>query len=195
MAPKRAGRTATPPASLATADWDDVFPRVRLWAHRFHRRYLSQIRAAPSPDDLVQEAIAKLYTGRRRLPDHVPLLTVLINNIQSDIWNFLTREGYTKTDSKGKGRQGWGRHVGLEDWMADRDAESLPAASDRRRLHEALRRRFADDPLVRRIVDLLFDDPLLKPRDLAEMLHTSVFEINNAQKRLKRGVQDLYYAR
>ncbi|MEZ4702068.1 MAG: hypothetical protein R2834_17170 [Rhodothermales bacterium] len=189
MTAKRADPANEPPAALREADWDDLVPRLRLWAHHFHRRYLSQIRAAPSPDDLVQEAIVKLYTGRRRLPDDVPLLTVLINNIQSDIWNFLTREGYTRKDSKGKGRKGWGRHVGLEEWMADTGRSSLPSETARRHLLGLIRKRFGEDELVLRMVELLFSDPLLMPRDLATMLNTSVLEINKAQKRLKRGVQ------
>ena len=91
------------PERLLVADWDDVLPRVQLWANHFHKRYLRQIRAAPTAEDLVQEAIVKLYSGRRKLPDHVPLLTVIINNIQSDIWNYLTKEGYThKKTVKGK---------------------------------------------------------------------------------------------
>ncbi len=180
-----------PPDALRDVDWDDVVPRVRLWAHHFHRRYLSQIRAAPSPDDLVQEAIVKLYTGRRKMPDNVPLLTVLINNIQSDIWNFLTREGYTSKDSKGKERKGRGRHVGLEEWMAEQDRDALPAALARKQLHDEIKKRVADDELVARMVDLLFDDPLLRPRDLARMLDTTVLDINKAQKRLKRRVHEL----
>lgn len=195
MTAKRADAPLDPPEALRNADWDDLVPRLRLWAHHFHRRYLARIRAAPSPDDLVQEAIVKLYTGRRRLPDQVPLLTVLINNIQSDIWNFLTREGYTRKDSKGKGREGWGRHVGLEDWMAEVDRTSLPAEADLKHLHGRIKERFKDDPLVLRMVDLLFQDPLLMPRDLAQLLNTSVFDINKAQKRLKRGVDGLKDAR
>lgn len=192
MTAKRADKKAfEPPALLREADWDDLVPRLRLWAHHFHRRYLSQIRAAPSPDDLVQEAIVKLYTGRRRLPDGIPLLTVLINNIQSDIWNWLTREGFTSKDSKGKGRKGWGRHTALEEWMADHERPSVPSETARKQLMEAIKRRFGEDELVLRMVDLLFADPLLRPRDLASLLKTSVLEINKAQKRLKRGALGL----
>ena len=178
------------PERLLVADWDDIVPRVRLWAHHFHRRYLQNIRAAPSPDDLVQEAIVKLYTRRRTLPDHVPLVTVLINNIQSDIWNFLTKEGYTTRNRQGKGRKGWGRHVGLEAWMQAQDDRGVPPAAEMRGLYEAIQARVKDDPVLVAMVDLLFDDPLLKPRDLARLLNMSVKEVNNAQKRLRRRLQE-----
>ena len=160
-------RESEVPEKLLIADWEDIIPRVRLWAIHFHKRYLKHIRAAPTPDDLVQEAIAKLYTGRRKIPDHVPLLTVIINNIQSDIWNFLSREGYTKKDSHGKGRKGWGRHVGLEEWMTDFDEATLPNNSELRDLYETISSRISDDPQLVRLVDLLYEDSLLKPRDLA----------------------------
>ena len=179
------------PERLLVADWDDILPRIRLWAHHFHNRYLKQIRAAPSPDDLVQEAIVKLYTGRRALPDHVPLLTVLINNIQSDIWNFLTKEGYTKKDSAGKGRKGWGRHVALEDWVRMHDERGIPPASELRGLYEAVYDKIQDDAMLVDMVDLLFEDPLLKPRDLARLMGKTVKDINNAQKRLRRKVEEL----
>jgi|GEM_PF-2720791 len=179
------------PERLLVADWDDIIPRVRLWAIHFHKRYLKHIRAAPTPDDLVQEAIVKLYTGRRKIPDHVPLMTVIINNIQSDIWNFLTKEGFTKKDSKGKGRKGWGRHVGLEEWMKDYDLEALPSGNEMKELYSAVSSKIADDPFLQKMVDLLFEDPLLKPRDLARLLGVSIKDINNAQKRLRRRLQEL----
>ena len=179
------------PVRLREADWDDLVPRVRLWAHQFHRRYLSRVRAAPSPDDLVQEAIAKLFTGQRRLPEDVPLLTVLINNIQSDIWNFLTREGYTRKDSKGKTRQGGGRHVLLEDWMKVQDANQMPANADMRRFSKRIRELVKEDTLVAQMVDLMLEDALLRPRDFADMLNVPVSEINKAQKRLKRKLKHL----
>ena len=179
---------------LLVADWDDIIPRVRLWAVHFHKRYLKHIRAAPSPDDLVQEAIVKLYTGRRKIPDHVPLMTVIINNIQSDIWNFLTKEGYTKKDSRGKGRKGWGRHVGLEEWMEEHDERSVPNQSELKELHAMISSKVKDDPMLQKMVNLLFEDPLLKPRDLARLLEASIKEVNNAQKRLRRRLQDIRQA-
>ena len=179
------------PERLLVADWDDIIPRVRLWAIHFHKRYLQHIRAAPSPDDLVQEAIVKLYTGRRKIPDHVPLMTVIINNIQSDIWNFLTKEGYTKKDSQGKGRKGWGRHIGLEEWMDNFDQSVVPKASQLKEIRELMVSKVNDDPMLLKMVNLLFEDPLLKPRDLARLLGISVKEVNNAQKRLRRRLNSM----
>ncbi len=179
------------PERLLVADWDDILPRVRLWANHFHKRYLRHIRAAPSPDDLVQEAVVKLYSGRRKLPDHVPLLTVIINNIQSDIWNYLTKEGYTRKDSKGKGRQGWGRHIGLEEWMRDYDQEAIPPSVELRGLHETIKAQVSNDKQLTQMVTLLFEDPLLKPRDLARLMGISIKDVNNAQKRLRRRLKSL----
>lgn len=186
MPKERATSEPEVPERLLVADWDDLVPRIRLWAHHFHKRYLRHIRAAPTPDDLVQEAIVKLYTGRRKIPDHVPLLTVLINNIQSDIWNFLTKEGYTSKDSKGKGRKGWGRHIGLEEWVEKHDEKSIPPDNELKGLRNTIIEKIEDDEMLIRMMDLIFQDPLLKPRDLARLLEISVKEVNNAQKRLRR---------
>lgn len=186
MSEEREALAKEVPERLQIADWDDVLPRVQLWANHFHKRYLRHIRAAPTPEDLVQEAIVKLFSGRRKLPDHVPLLTVIINNIQSDIWNFLTKEGYTKKNSQGKGRQGWGRHVGLEEWMNDFDQQSVPPSVELRGLHDAIRAKIANDGELMQLVDLLIEDPLLKPRDLARLMGSTVKQVNNAQKRLRR---------
>jgi DNA-directed RNA polymerase specialized sigma24 family protein len=139
------------PERLLVADWNDLLPRIRLWAHHFHKRYLRHIRAAPSPDDLVQEAIVKLYTGRRKIPDHVPLLTVMINNIQSDIWNFLTKEGYTSKDSKGKGRKGWGRHIGLEEWVENNERQAQPPDNEMRGLYNVIMGKIEDDDMLIRM--------------------------------------------
>ncbi len=179
------------PERLLVADWDDVLPRVQLWANHFHRRYLRNIRAAPSAEDLVQEAIVKLYAGQRKLPDHVPLLTVIINNIQSDIWNFLTKEGYTQTDSKGKGRQGWGRHIGLEEWTKDFDQQAIPPGAELNGLHSSIKEKIGSDKELNQMVDFLFEDPLLKPRDLARLMGMSIKNVNNVQKRLRRRLKSL----
>ena len=191
MSEKRDVLTTEIPERLLATDWDDILPRVQLWANHFHRRYLRQVRAAPSPEDLVQEAIVKLYTGKRKLPDHVPLLTVIINNIQSDIWNFLTKEGYTKKDSQGKGRKGWGRHMGLEEWMQNFDEHALPPAAELNGLHDAIRAKIEDDRELIKMVDFLFEDPQLKPRDLARLMGLSIQHVNNAQKRLRRKLKSL----
>jgi DNA-directed RNA polymerase specialized sigma24 family protein len=191
MSEKREVLTTEVPERLLVADWDDILPRVQLWANHFHRRYLRQVRAAPSPEDLVQEAIVKLYSGRRKLPDHVPLLTVIINNIQSDIWNFLTKEGYTKKDSQGKGRKGWGRHIGLEEWTHNVDEHSIPPDAELKGLHDTIRIQIEDDKELTTMVDFLFEDPLLKPRDLARLMDLSIQHVNNAQKRLRRKLKSL----
>ena len=191
MSEKRDSLVTEVPERLLVADWDDILPRVQLWANHFHKRYLRQVRAAPTPEDLVQEAIVKLYSGRRKLPDHVPLLTVIINNIQSDIWNFLTKEGYTQTDSKGKGRKGWGRHIGLEEWMHNFDGHSIPPGAELRGLHDAIRAQVKNDLELTQMVDFLFEDPLLKPRDLARLMGLSIKQVNNAQKRLRRKLKSL----
>ena len=179
------------PERLLVADWEDILPRVQLWANHFHKRYMRHIRAAPTPEDLVQEAIVKLYSGQRKLPDHVPLLTVIINNIQNDIWNFLTKEGYTRKDSKGKGRKGWGRHIGLEEWMHDFDQQSIPPGVELRGLHDTIRGKVKNDAELVQLVDLLIEDPLLKPRDLARLMGITIKDVNNAQKRLRRRLKGL----
>lgn len=162
----------------ADDDWEAVVPRLLLWANRLHARALSGVRGAPTPEDLVQDAITDMLTGQRVRPDGLPLLVFLYGVIRSRVSQTLSR-------SKTRGEMTQARYVSLEEaWNVHAEAASDPAhaAGLQARVLELVE----GDDLLEQIVRLWFEDPDLKSRDLAAMLEVSASEIYSATKRLRR---------
>lgn len=76
--------------------------------------------------------------------------------------------------------------------MEEVDKNRIPEKHEMNELYRTVASRVTDDPMLLRMVDLIFEDPLLKPRDLAKLLGTSIKEVNNAQKRLRRRLKDVH---
>lgn len=170
--------SASFPVDQADEDWEAVVPRLLLWAGRLHARTLSNVRGAPTPEDLVQDAIADTLTGQRVRPDGLPLLVFLYGVIRSRVSQTLSR-------SKTRGEATQARYVSLEEaWTVHADAASDPAHAAG--LQERVLELVAGDELLEKIVRLWFEDPDLKSRDLAAMLGVSANEIYSATKRLRR---------
>ena len=166
---------------LQNADWNDLLPRLLLAAVRFHRRYLRSYPGAPEPHDLAQSAITNVLTGVRQLPEDVPLFVALHEVMRSKVSNFIAK----------KSRRGT---VALDEERlaitADTNTDGKQDASYERFKH-LIRECVADDPFLVRMVEHLFEDPLLKSADLAAMMGVDVREIYNAYKRLRRRVAPL----
>jgi DNA-directed RNA polymerase specialized sigma24 family protein len=170
--------SASSPTDRADEDWEAVVPRLLLWATRLHARTLSGVRGAPTPEDLVQDAITDALTGQRVRPDGLPLLVFLYGVIRSRVSQTLSR-------SKTRGEATQMRYVSLEEaWNVHADSASDPAYAAS--LHKRVLALVAGDDLLERIVGLWFEDPDLKSRDLAVMLDVSAGEIYSATKRLRR---------
>ena len=75
--------------------------------------------------------------------------------------------------------------------MNDFDRQTIPPSAELNGLHDAIRAKVANDKELTQLVSLLFEDPMLKPRDLARMMGKSIKDINNAQKRLRRKLKSL----
>ena len=78
--------------------------------------------------------------------------------------------------------------------MEEHDKQIVPDQSELKELYTTISSKVTDDPMLLKMVDLLFEDPLLKPAILARLLGASIKEVNNAQKRLRRRLQDLRQA-
>ena len=159
-------------------DWEALLPRLLLWAQRLHARVLHDVRGAPSPEDLVQDAVTDVLTGRRSRPADVPLAVLLYGVIRSRASQVLAR-------SKTKGEAPGPRYVDLE--AAERlhaEAAADPArAAD---LRERVLALVAGDETLEKMVALWFEDPALKPGDLAAMLGLAPAEVYAATRRLRR---------
>ena len=159
-------------------DWEALLPRLLLWAQRLHARTLADVRGAPAPEDLVQDAIADVLTGRRTRPEGVPLAVVLYGVIRSRASAVLSR-------AKTRGEAPGPRYVGMEE-AEEAHARASGDAAQAADLRERVLALVDGDEVLERMVALWFEDPGLKARDLADMLGLAPAEVYAATRRLRR---------
>lgn len=174
--------TSSDPESIE-AQWPTLSPRLLLYAGRLHRQSLGRFPSAPDPYDLVHDALTDYLTGNRVRPEGVDLFVFLCGVIRSKASNFLDRQ--QRLDGSAR----FGRFV-PDDAPAARRIET-PAPDGSGHLRDQVRALVDDDPFLLRFVELLFDDPDLKPGDLAALLDCSATEVYAARKRLDRRVASL----
>ncbi len=169
--------------ALVEAEWPRLAPRLLLYAGKLHRHVLARFPHAPDPADLVHEAVADLLSGHRARPEDVTLFVFLCGVIRSKASNFLMRQ------QRLDGTDRLGRYVDADSPGAHRIP--TPGPEGEGVLRAQVQALIADDPFLVRMTQLLFDDPELKPGDLAEMLGCTATEVYAARKRLERRVAAL----
>ena len=150
--------------------------RVRLGLWRKFGQQLQSIPDAPTPDDLLHEAIEDLLADRRHCPlERVELTTCLLNIVRSKVshlYDKWKRDGIVKVPEE----------------ILDR----LPIDTEE---HSGLRNVIlaivTDDPLLRRIVEFRLDFPEAKARDIARALNLDMQEMYKANRRLKAQLRHL----
>jgi DNA-directed RNA polymerase specialized sigma24 family protein len=157
---------------LAAEEYDRL--RLRLW--RQFGRQLSRIPDAPSPDDLLHEAIEDLLADRRHCPlSRIELTTCLLNIVRSKVSHLYAkwkREGIVK--------------------VSDQVLNMTPAPADQpSELRGKIVAFVSDDPLLRRIIEYRLDYPEAKAREIAEALQIELSEMYNANRRLKARLRRL----
>lgn len=177
-----AAPTSSDPTTLE-AQWPTLSPRLLLYAGRLHRQVLERFPHAPDPYDLVHDAVTDLLTGNRVRPAEVDLFVFLCGVIRSKASNFLDRQ--QRLDGSAR----FGRFV-ADDAPAARRVET-PGPDGSGHLRDQIRALVADDPFLVRLTELLFDDPDLKPGDLATLLGCTATDVYAARKRLDRRVASL----
>jgi len=184
-----------PDPRLKSVDWKHVIPRLLLWAQFDWARRLVHFKGAPEPNDLVDEAVEALLQGRRTWPqgknplDLKDLLAVLIETMRSIASNYI-RSQYTipVSDNPGETPTPTLRRISLDHLPPSPVNPSEP--SSRELFLREIRTVIGDDPLVLRMIELLDQDPDLKPRHLAEMLGVDVTDLYAARKRLRRKLRN-----
>ncbi len=175
-----------PDPSSLEAQWPTLSPRLLLYAGRLHRQALGRFANAPEAVDLVHEAVTDLLTGHRVRPDGVDLFVFLCGVIRSKASNFLDRQ--QRLDGSAR----FGRYVSDEAPIARRVQTPGPDGSGH--LRDQIRALVEDDPQLVRMTELLFDDPDLKPGDLADLMGCTANDVYSAKKRLERRVASLRQA-
>ena len=161
-----------PPNHLNT----ELLKRVSLYASRIHQRYLSTIKGAPEPMDLVQDAVTAYLTGDRKIPEHIPLLQGLCGIITSKASHLRSRAYNARRELTND----------LEFHSIDDHHDSLLQYTE---LRESLLRELGDDEELIRIIYMLWEDPDRKPRDLADITQQPIEKVYNDLRRLRYRLQ------
>ena len=159
--------------TFESVEWESTLSRLLVFSKRMHGRHLSHIKDAPTPEDLAQETVTDFLTGVRTIPPHIPLLSGLCAILASKVSHIPTHSHVS-------------RRVAIEqlDELAERLYYSA-AMIEYVDLRELILAELMNDAELSDVVLLLWEDPDLKPRDVAEMLEKPVQEIYNLYRRLR----------
>jgi len=132
-------------------------------------------------DDLLQEALTRVLTGARRIPEGiapVAFIAGIMRSLRSEHWK---RFGAARRRRVSSGSHRSYPTPGLEGRDAAPDPEhSLIAAEEL----QAIERLFADDPVALRIIDALGEG--LAPEQIRATLSLTKTEYDSARKRIRR---------
>jgi DNA-directed RNA polymerase specialized sigma24 family protein len=132
-------------------------------------------------DDLLQEALTRVLTGARRIPEGiapVAFIAGIMRSLRSEHWK---RFGAARRRRVSSGSHRSYPTPELEGRDAAPDPErSLIAAEEL----QAIERLFADDPVALRIIDALGEG--LAPEQIRATLSLTKTEYDSARKRIRR---------
>lgn len=152
--------------ALSSAELNKI--RLRLW-QKFGRQ-LRDTPDAPTPDDLLHEAIEDLLADRRHCPLELVELAICIVNIVrskvSHIYEKWKREGIVKVSDN---------ILNTYQGKPEKDSE----------LRDKILNFVADDPFLRRIVEYRLDYPEARAGKIARALNVDIQEMYKANRRLK----------
>jgi len=167
--------------SLDGIDWEDVGIRLTAYSTwkaanlRWRTGRAGDLAAGKTPEDVAEDAIWKVFEGRRRWdPQRGPLLPYLRRVVDS-----LMNELAESADNRRQQRLD-------EDGLPHRAAaDGDPGAAERvERLRAVLARE--DKPDLLAIVDAVVQSCEPTPQAIAGQLGTTVLDVNNRLKRLRR---------
>ncbi len=154
--------------ALFSFNWYDLAQRLLLYAYLKFGDALKS--CSYTPEDLVYEAIVDVFTGRRTWPRNVDPLTAFAMIIRSKASHIIEKEQ---------------RHVSISHFVDGIPGNDAVNPGPYRFEIENIITLFEDDTIIQKMLKLLQEDPLLEPRDLAEMLNLPVTKIYNAKRRIK----------
>ncbi len=178
--------------------------RLQLW-----RRFGEQLRKIPEasdPDDLLQEAMKDLLSGRRKNPgEHVKLTTCLFMIVRGKVFNIHKKWKRAQARSLKKAQNSGTEQntdiVGtkIDDTNignAENGINEMLSPVKKPSLRKQILALVADDALLVQIVRLQIDamenpGQKLSAKELAEKLNVTVKEIFNANRHLKVRLEKL----
>lgn len=153
-------------ADLSAEDYDRL--RLRLW--RQFGQQLRRIPDAPSPDDLLHDAIEDLLADRRHCPlTRVDLTICLMNIVRSKVSHLYDKWRQT------------GVMTVSEDILKTFEAKG----SDDSELRERILEHLNGEPLLSEIIEYRLDHPEARAQEIAEAVGLGMQDMYNANRRLK----------
>jgi DNA-directed RNA polymerase specialized sigma24 family protein len=166
---------------VAETNWDEQTPKHVLHATYVLRRHgPNATRYGWTPRDYVQEAIVRMLDGQRRYPagTGLPLSTFINGIIDSLISHTGDRLEHSKEHVAANGEEGPGQLQQPD--RGDSPEETIIARNKLDRFAATL------EPQLRRLVEVLATDPRATAKECAKALGTSVADVLNMKKVLKR---------
>src|SRR5215211_3359242 len=187
--------------AMRQIDWKDALPRVVLYTAKILERltWLGVLGGPPiaglTADDIVQEGIANILSGRRVWKKNKPILHFLmedvirsiISNKVRSVENRITGRIEQHVDKDNINQRTNGKDISKildKSFSKGLDNEAIKGWFDKER--EYIIKSLEHDELLCKIAILIVDDNIEKPNAIARILGVEVTDINNAKKRLKR---------
>lgn len=195
--------------TITEEQWIEMWHKLRLHTAKKYRWLLRRL--SLEPGDLANQAIVDTLQGRRQWPsinaqtglinEDLSLFAFLCGVVRSNASHLWEREKANlpiENIERTNGR----RNVipqSLETILAQpldhhltlANAENIEQRIINNQKTERICSFVAEDKELVRVITELRKDPALKPRELAEILGLSIEKVRNAQKRLRRIVQNL----
>jgi RNA polymerase sigma factor (sigma-70 family) len=165
-------------------EWNALYKRLMYFAYRRYGWVPYVTMDSVSVEDLIHEAIISVIEGKRVWPKDVELFKFLCEVIRSKASHILERKGRIVTI---EGEELWSDTVA----SSVTRQEEAPREAEYQQFCNKIRELVCDDEVLTRIMEALFVEPDMKPRDIAEWLGLPIEEVRNAQKRLKRNLKNL----
>ena len=171
-------------ALLLAQNWEEMSLRL---LESTDRRYGWQLRSIGyQPQDVVQEAIASVFEGRRRWKLEVDLYVFLLMTIKSIVSHLVDKANIKNGDDKNQRKRRTTRLSALSEKVTQEQFESPSLDKER------ILRFMKDDELACKIVELKASDYDLAPRDIAIMLEIDVKDVYKANERIKKKLHRLF---
>lgn len=167
-------------------NWEEMICRLLVLAQRTHRRYYLHLSERNiEPQDLVQEAIVRFFSGCRKRKRGLDLFVFLGGTIKSIASHHL--EKALRRDCLS---HDFNASIIFKPNIDDEN-KRLKLLSEKIE-EETIISFLKGDELLCKIVRLVFSDYEIKPREIADELSISIQEIYNAYKRLRRKLDNYF---
>lgn len=181
---------------MREADWDDIYPRLRLISVRLTKSYIwaglknGNIPCGFEEIDFASNAILKTMDGIRHWdPKSKPLINHLIDVMRSDISNTATnQENYRVRKFRDSIEGGTNNpYYALIEILVD--ASVKEEAENKIFIKQIVNFIAAEHPDLSPLVDAIVGAGLVNNQEIAVHLNCSAADIRNQRKRLKRALE------